>query len=391
MWRKVLPALAVAFAVDGCSPRPTPTSPALPPLRHPGILVTAQQLEQVQAHVLAGDEPWKSAFEKTRSSRLASLEWKASPRAVVECGPYSRPDEGCREEKDDSAAAYLHALLWKLTGDARHARKSMEILNAWSAVVKDHTNHNAPLQSAWTASVFPRAAELLRHGGAAWPEPEIARFSAMLRDVYLPEFAEGSTKTNGNWELSMIEAMVAVGVFTDDRPLFERGVAMWRRRVPAYFYISRDGERPVAVPGGVDDTPEKIAKRWYGQTRMVDGLCQETCRDLGHTQYGLAAAINTAETAHLQGVDLYEEEAARLTAALELHAGFLLDDRVPAWLCDGTLDLRLLPTWEIAYNHYARRLGRPLPKTERLIRERVRTATTGDSHHILWETLTHGR
>ena len=37
----------------------------------------------------------------------------------------------------------------------------------------------------------------------------------------------------------------------------------------------------------------------------VSGICQETCRDLGHTQLGIAGMINGAETAFIQGVDLY--------------------------------------------------------------------------------------
>ena len=396
MMRKVLPALMAASLVWGLACGPAPQAPARPrTFQHPGVLVNRAQLDLVKAHVRAGAEPWKSAFENARGSRWAALDWTPKPRAVVECGPYSRPDVGCQEEKNDAAAAYLHALLWVLTEDESHARKSIEILNAWSAVVRDHTNHNAPLQAAWTASVFPRAAEIVRHTYDGWAAADVERFAAMLKDVYLAEFAEGSANTNGNWELSMIEAIVAIAVFTDDRPLFDRGLEMWRRRVPAYFYVTSDGESPVPAPA--DDTPEKVVKRWYGQARMVEGLCQETCRDFGHTQYGIAAAVNTAETALHQGVDLYETEARRLTAALELHARFLLGETAPEWLCNGKLDLRMLPTWEIAYNHFAIRARRPLPLTAQLLRERVRldadgsdtSAPRGSPHHILWETLTH--
>lgn len=402
MGRKVLLALRLAVlpAIVVACGRPRPEMPAASrSFRHPGVLVTRAHLDLAKARVEAGEEPWTSALAKVRASRWASLEWTPRPRALVECGPYSRPDRGCREEKQDAAAAYAHALLWTLTGDARHARKSAEILGAWSAVIKDHTGHNAPLQSAWVASVFPRAAEILRHTDAGWPIAEADAFAAVLRDVYLPEFAEGAPTSNGNWELSMIEAMLAIAVFTDDRPLFDRAVGMWRRRVPAYFFMSSDGDAPVPAPGGADDTAEKVVKRWYGQVRLVDGLCQETCRDFGHTQYGLAAALNVAETALIQGVDLYGEETARLTAALELHAGLLPDAPVPDWLCGGTLDREVLPTWEIGYNHFAVRQRRPLPATARLIRNEVWTHPTGTDaetsdgsaspHHILWETLTH--
>jgi hypothetical protein len=384
-------ALLAALAGLACAhaPRVAPAPPAA--FRHPGVLVTRAQLDFVRAQVRAEREPWASAFRKARDSRWASLDWTPRPRKVVGCGAYSKPNHGCTDERDDAVAAYTHALLFALTDDTRHARKAVQILNAWSAVVKDHTLHNAPLQSAWAASIWPRAAELVRHSDAGWAPAEVARFAATLKKVYLPEFARGSANTNGNWELSMIEAIVAIAVFTDDRRLFDRGVSMWRARVPAYFYMKTDGERAVPAPGGHDDTPEKVVKRWHEQTALVDGLSQETCRDFGHTQYGLSAALNAAETALHQGVDLYAAESARLTAALEFHAEYLLGKSVPDWLCGGTVDLRQpLPTWEVGYNHYARRAGGSLPAAERLVRERVRAHPIGVNHHIVWETLTHG-
>jgi hypothetical protein len=79
--------------------------------------------------------------------------------------------------------------------------------------------------------------------------------------------------------------------------------------VPAYFYLTSDGELPHVPPGGTKVDKTALTKLWYDQSRFVDGLAQETCRDFGHTQYGLAAMINAAETARQQGVDLYGEVA----------------------------------------------------------------------------------
>ena len=91
----------------------------------------------------------------------------------------------------------------------------------------------------------------------------------------MPYIVNGSPTTNGNWELSMVEAVMAIGVFLDDRALFERGVAMWRKRVPAYLYLARDGALPVA-PAGTDRYAERAAlvEHWHGQSQFVDGLAQ---------------------------------------------------------------------------------------------------------------------
>ena len=42
--------------------------------------------------------------------------------------------------------------------------------------------------------------------------------------------------------------------------------------------------------------------------------------------------------------------------------------------------------WEIAYNHYATRLGMALPQTLEVV-QKVRP--TNVDHHMDWETLTH--
>lgn len=357
------------------------------PFKHPGVLDTREQLDFVRARVQAGDEPWASAFAKLKESRYASLSYTASPRAVVECGPYSKPDIGCREERADAAAAYTHALLWYVTRDEAHARKTIEILNAWSAVVKGHAGHNAPLQASWTASIIPRAAEIIRYSYDGWKPADIERFGQMLRTAYLPVIEEGRPGFNGNWEFSMIEAMIGCGVFLDDQRLFDQAIAMWRKRTPAYFYLKTDGDMPIPPPLAEKNTKEDLIKYWYGQTTFVDGLGQETCRDFGHLQMGMAAMIDTAETARIHGVDLYGEQTKRITAAMEFHAGFLLGDPIPSWLGGGKLNLRPIATWEIAYNHFHNRLGLALPRTEKLIRTKIRPS--GADIFMLWETLTH--
>ena len=183
MNRKALASMALLAVACGAGRRPAAAPPSSAALRHPGILLDDARLDAVKAHLAAGQEPWTTAMAQLRQSRWASLDWEARPRAVVECGPYSKPSHGCSEERDDAVAAYTHALVFALSGDARHARKGIEILNAWSAVVTDHTLHNAPLQSAWAASIFPRAAEILRHRGAGWDAAEVARFETMLTRV----------------------------------------------------------------------------------------------------------------------------------------------------------------------------------------------------------------
>ena len=393
--------IGFALALAGCAPtRPPPPAVAAagpPPatrtarFRHPGILTNQAQLDLLRDRIKAGQQPWKAAYD-TAMAKYGALTWTAKPRAVVDCGPYSRPNNGCSDERDDAVAAYTHALAWSITGARAHAEKAIAIMAAWAQVIEGHSNHNAPLQTGWAGSIWPLAGEILGHGREheydGWARADRDAFARMLAQVYLRPVQIGSPGTNGNWELVMIEAAAAIAVFLDDGPAFDRALQMWRRRVPAYFYLSGDGRLPVPPPGGRKSRPDQLIEYWYGQRQFVDGLAQETCRDFGHTEYGIASALAVAEIAYQQGIDLYREQGERLRAAMEFHASYLLGKPVPGWLCNGTIDARTLPTWEIGYNHFHDRMGRELPWSRQLLESQIR-AGRGVDHHIVWETLTH--
>src|SRR3954465_15290444 len=112
------------------SPAPTKSATGF---YHPGVLVNRAQLDFIKAKVAAGAEPWKSAYEAAKGSEYGDLKYTPHPVATVECGPYSKPDKGCKDEQRDSAAAYTHALLWYISGNKAYAEKSIEIMTAWSS------------------------------------------------------------------------------------------------------------------------------------------------------------------------------------------------------------------------------------------------------------------
>jgi len=161
------------------------------------------------------------------------------PRETVECGSNSNPDFGCKDEQPDSEAAYGQALLWYITGNDAYAKNAVRIMDAWSGTLKGgHTNNNGQGQASWTGDVFPRAAEIIRFSYKAWGDAQVAQFQNMLRTQFLPSLIHGTCE-NGNKELTMSEALIDIGVFLDDRTVYDLGVKMWRGRAPAYIYQSR--------------------------------------------------------------------------------------------------------------------------------------------------------
>ncbi len=346
---------------------------------HPGVLVNRTQLDFIKGKLAAGAEPWKSAFETAKASALGAVDYTPKPWQTCECGPRSNPDLGCKDEQRDSEAAYTQALLWYFSRNKTYAANAIKIMNAWSSTLTGgHKLANGPVQAAWCAEVWPRAAEIIRYSDAGWPEADIARFKNMLTTQYVPSLADGSCE-NGNKELSMSEALINIGVFNDDRATFDAGVKMWRGRAPAYIYLSTDGPVPVK-PAGCD------MAIWGNKgytTPLVDGLLQESCRDSGHANMALSAMVNAAETARQQGVDLYAEQGKRIMAALEYQAQFLAPNNAPV---PKNLEFNKHPTWEIAYNHFHNRLGHSLPKIAAVL---PTNRPTGVNHHMVWETLTH--
>jgi hypothetical protein len=343
-------------------------------------LISRGQLDFLRTKIAAGEQPWAGIADALKRQSYASPTFKAKPVPVVECGPYSNPSVGCADEWRDGMAAYAQALLWYVTRDEAYARNAIAIMNAWSSTLRGHSNSNGPLQQGWAGATWPRGAEIIRHTYTGWAAADIARFETMLKTQYLPGVINGSG-ANGNWELTMIDAAIGIGVFLDDKATFDKAVAMWRQRIPAYFYMATDGPKPLPAPRGNSD--------WSGATVFMDGIAEETCRDLTHTQYSIASAMYVAETALIQGVDLYKEQEKRLATTVEFHAGFLDGVAPPSWLCGGSLaGLTARPTWEIAYNHFANRLGQSLPHTKNLV---MRIRPTGGDHHMQWESMTHAQ
>jgi hypothetical protein len=253
-------------------------------------------------------------------------------------------------------------------------------MNAWSYMLqKGHTYANGPVQAAWCGSMWPRAAEIIRYTYTGWSDADILKFQNMLRTQYLPSIIHGDCE-NGNKELAMCEALMNIGVFCDDRAVFDLGCTMWRGRTPAYIYLKSDGPAPIPPPG----CGPAIWSNKGLTPEFVDGILQETARDSHHPTMAFGSMCNAAETAYLQRVDLYKEEGKRMMAAIEFEAQYVQPNNVPA---PPNLTFGLNSTWEVAYNHFHNRMGFGLPKMGAAL---PLARPTAGNHHIYWETLTHG-
>ena len=354
----------VLLAVEGLE------TPAPLQFVHPGIAHTLPSIEFVKFKLEGKQQPWTSAWEKLQRSEQASLKWKASPRSHVERGPYGNPNIGASEFMDDGSAAYTHALAWALTGEAAHARKSAEIINAWSYSLESVSNHDAKLLIGMAGHHYCNAAELLKYTSEVWEEQDQTRFNRMLLEVWYPIIEDFFPSANGNWDASMLQTTIAMAVFLDDRVMFER----------ATDYYS-NGEGNGAVCNYINE---------FGQ-------CQESGRDQTHTQMGLDFLATTCETAWNQGIDLYGAFNNRLLAGFEYTAKYNLGLSVPyepyrsyqgRYFYEEISSVsrgRLRPMYERVLNHYKNRKGLDAPYTQEVVTKRRPEKPRGSA--LPWGTL----
>jgi hypothetical protein len=379
---------------------------------HPGVLLGEKQLSFIMNQLSNNSLPFNASLEKALSYTWINSKTKASMSSdwngTISCGFFDSHDYGCGNATNDGESALLDAYLWAITKDTKWSSRAITILNYYATNLKQFANSgNGPLVAAWTADMWARAAEILSSTGANWGQSDINAFGSMLVNANLPLIYPVSCD-NGNWHLSMIEGMIGISVFTENSTLFHYALDNWKIRVPAYFYIDDDG--PTHLPGPA--VCGKYNPYWYNQlvfNSSVNGVSQETCRDFGHTAYGLASTFNVAETALLQGIDLYTPNKKRLAAALEFHAGFLNAGAEKGWpknpyskpslnitspfVCNNTqLHLGYSATYQVGLTGMTR-LGINLPETTKYVQEWVWKLSAGDQmgqYMYMYEPLTHG-
>jgi parallel beta-helix repeat protein len=345
--RRWLPLVIAVFSTSAAS------SPQ--PFVHPGILQTLQDLEFMKQKVAAGEQPWKQAWENLLHQPYSSLDFRPQPVAQVIRGPYGRPTIGGAELSGSANAANSQALQWYITGDAAHAKKAIEILNAWSGVLWDFQDNDAKLLAGFTGGTFCNAAEIMRATRSGWERKDQEQFKRMLLTVYYPLIKDFMSTSNGNWDAGIMHAMLAIGIFCDDQAIFDRAVD---------HFLHGGGN------GG-------ITKYVY-----PSGQCQENTRDQNHSQLGLGYLALAARIAWNQGVDLYATADNRLALGFEFTARYMLGERVPVYgVVSATGRGRFSDIYEGIYQHYHYVKGLEMPYTKRAT-ERTRASGTS------WSALT---
>ena len=329
-------------------------------LVHPGISHKRSDLDRMKLMVEAGIEPWASGFEALRRHRRASFNYEvnvatANPNAVIE---YSRETDGFF--LNDGEAAYYNALMWYITGDERHAQKSVEIFNTYNTLRRNTSG--IPLRSGRVWRII-EAAEIIAHTYDGWDPDDILAFKNMLvfpgysttsvptQAISRGDFTfywhiyQGDRVRNGNQGLFCMRTMMAMGIFLDNEVMYERALLYLRgepHRVDDFPYPSGP-----PINGRTNRNPcnffNEFDNRGFGNTEdygfneviehyiFENGQSQESSRDQVHALAGVITINNMAEMAWSQGDDLYGELDNRPLLGMEFmnHYNLSIDFQFP--------------------------------------------------------------
>lgn len=301
---------------------------------HPGIDQTRADLDYMKQQVLSGVQPWKAAFDRLKADKV--LNFKVKPFVQVFRGPSGIPNIGGNDLSNGASIAYDCALLWYITGERIYAAKAKEILNAWSDTLWGFDYNDAKLIAGWTGHQLCNAAEIMRYTDSGWGKEDNDRFTKMLTTVYFPMLRDYCSNANGNWDGAVVQTILAIGVFTDNRGLFDSAVN--------HFLYSK-------LNGG-------IFKYIY-----PSGQCQESTRDQGHVQFGQGQFSGAARIAYTQGLDFFSIGNNRIALGYEYTSGFILGKNTQAYGIISEARKQVADVYEYVYRHYTAR-GIDLPNTK---------------------------
>lgn len=332
----------------------------VPTFEHPGILHNRHSIERMR-EIVAKQDPNSAAYKtylllKEDPAAQSDYQMKGPYEYIARQGDYAYTKNNF---ETDFKAAYLNALMFVVTEDEAHARKTIEILTRYAQTLKGIPEHNDDkLLAGIETCKLAFALDMVTSMSNLMKEEEKTSVNNMLRNVFLPQldnFMEADPFSNGNWGLSVAHSRMALAILWNDLDMYQSTCKFLLNGYDngtLYYYI--DGET---------------------------GQCQESGRDQGHVQLGLSFALSCCEMAYKQGNDLYGALDNRLMKGMEYTAKYNAGhDDVPfktwtdvtgkycKWNVISSEDRGQY--WSIygaAYNHYVTRKGMQMPYTKEIL------------------------
>lgn len=269
---------------------------------HPGALHTSEDFKRIQEHVRTKKQPWYRAWQHLESTRLAQTTWIPTPQEVIVRGANDALPENYGYAYRDAHSAYQLALRWMIGGNTSYADHAVEILDGWSSVLADiDGNEDKYLAAGLYGYQFANAAEILR-GYEGWPKTSQDAFGAMLNNVfavYNRDFLDHHNDKQdfyyANWDLCNIASLMAIGIFNDNKTMYDYAVNYFKDGLPGQPEVVANGALPYF----------SIANFTEEETGKTIMQMQESGRDQAHALLCISLLGVIGQQSWNQGVDLY--------------------------------------------------------------------------------------
>lgn len=211
------------------------------------------------------------------------------------------PDGTNQKLRSEASYAYTLMVKWIATGDIGYANAAIRIIDGWSSTLTTITGSDAILAAAIYGNKFAQAAELAAYAVPDWPNK--SRAKDMFRNIFYPLVKNG---VKANWGTTAMACIISMGVFLDDRAMFDQAVTAFKAGFPNLRYYA-------GVTEYIDETGENA----------------ESGRDQGHSQAGVSHLLETAVVAYNNGINLFAYGNFRLVRGIEYLAQYNLGYEVP--------------------------------------------------------------
>jgi hypothetical protein len=346
------------------------TLPGSVALKHPGGLNVTEDFDRIKAALDAKNTEITDGYNKLIANTHADPASSNYPKAVETLirGGKSREEplaDNYSNAMNDVASAYQLGLRWKIKGDVACANKAILILNAWAATCKKLSGDpNVFLAAGFYGYQFALAGELMRDY-SGWAAEDFKAYQQWMLNVFYPLNHSFLTTHNGscidhywaNWDLGNIASVMAIGILTDNRTLYNEAVNYFQR-------------------GGGNGNIRKAI--YYVHKDQGLAQLQESGRDQGHATLVMAMLGTICEMAWHQGDDFYGFGDNLVLKASEYNTRYNIANEDVPWKeyaykdCDTTImhttisteergDIR--PIYSMFYNHYVKRKGLKAPYT----------------------------
>lgn len=331
------------------------------PFVHDGMLHRRSDFERIKRNL--AKEPWKSGYQKLTNNAHAQLNYVPAPVVKLIRGGNSAEEpeaDNYSRAFRDVAAAYQLALRFKISGDSAYADHAVKILNAWASTCTSLSgNSNVALGAGIYGHQFATVGELLRDY-EGWERSDFQAYQKWMLDVFYPVNKAFLTTHWGtcishywaNWDLANLASVLAIGVLTDRRDLYNYGVN----------YLQRGQGNGSLLKAIYHVHPNELAQ------------LQESGRDQGHATLCIALLGVICEIAWIQGDDFYGFDDNRLLKAAEYTAKYnvaKLSVPFQPYTWDSGTNCQqnthtsisevgrgsVRPMYELIYNHYTKRKG----------------------------------